>query len=73
MVEIKFTGTPILVSSTSTQFLLEEFYIGKDHMNYSFKGTSDRPECYDDCDHHLVHVKENELEMVKNFLLTIRD
>jgi hypothetical protein len=73
MDEIKFTGTPILVSSSFTQFVLEEFYIGKDRMNYSFKGTSDRPDCYKDCDHHLVYIKENELEMVKNFLLTIRD
>lgn len=63
----------LLKTTTGTEFILEEFYIDGAGMNYTFLGHTGDPTCYKDCDHHLVYIKENELEMVKNFLLTIRD
>lgn len=55
------------------RFILEEFTIGETTMNYTFIGHENNPTAYEAYEFSLVYVERNELEAVKNFLLTIRD
>ena len=56
-----------------TRFILKEFTLGEITMNYTFIGHKSNPTAYEAYEFSLVYVERNELEAVKNFLLTIRD
>jgi hypothetical protein len=64
--------SPVLVDGKVIVHL-EEFNIGNFNRNYTIKGEGESPKLYEQYDCHLVYVGTGELEMVKNFLLTIRD
>lgn len=52
-------------------FQLEKFSIGKNDFNFTFIGHGNKNQ-YVGGDYSLVYVYGNELELVKNFLTTIR-
>lgn len=54
------------------KFTLEEFYIGSQGMNYTFIGDGFRANAFVPYAYALVYVDKGELELVKNFLTTIR-
>lgn len=56
--------------SKTLVFSLEAFWIGDVRLNFHFKGSEYAKEYeYPDC---LVYITHDELELVKNFLTTIR-
>jgi hypothetical protein len=55
------------------KFILEEFSIGDQGMNYTFIGHDRNKSAYTPYQYALVFLKGDEIEAVKNFLLTIRD